>query len=115
MVDASKYISITGLKVRSPLAAPFFWMHAVPAMIQAQNAAGNIIAEARTINNVHHTLSVWTDQVAMKAYLYSGAHLKAINAVKSMATGKTFGFEANRVPSWDEVHELWKQQGREYE
>jgi hypothetical protein len=33
----------------------------------------------------------------MKRYIYSGAHLAAIKAFKSIATGKTFRFEAAEV------------------
>jgi hypothetical protein len=113
-LDVTQYISITGLRTRGPLQVPLFWMHAIPAMAQAQQAVGNITAQARTINGVHHTLSVWTDKEAMKKYIYSGAHLKAIRAFKKIATGKTFGFEADHVPSWEEVHEIWLQKGRDY-
>jgi hypothetical protein len=112
--EMTQYVSITGLKTLGPLAVARFWLHAMPAMVQAQSAPGNISAEARTINGVHHTLSVWAHEDALRAYLYTGAHLKAIKAFKSIAIGKTFGFETDIVPSWSEVHELWKQRGQDY-
>jgi quinol monooxygenase YgiN len=82
-------------------------------MRQAQSAPGNLRAETRTINGVHHTLSVWTDEAAMRRYLVSGAHIKAMQAFRGMATGKTFGFEAEAPPDWDEVHDLWITKGKE--
>ena len=50
----------------------------------------------------------------MRAFIYSGAHKKAIKAFRSIATGKTFGFETATIPGWDEVHGLWRERGREY-
>jgi quinol monooxygenase YgiN len=77
-------------------------------------APGNIKAEARTINGVHHTLSVWADEAAMRAYLRSGAHLQAIKTFRAIATGRTFGFVTETPPEWHEVHDLWRAQAREY-
>lgn len=50
----------------------------------------------------------------MKAYIHSGPHLKALKAFRKIATGKTFGFESDRIPTWDEVHDLWIKNGKEY-
>lgn len=50
----------------------------------------------------------------MKLFLYSGAHAAAIKVFRKVASGKTFGYESNRIPSWDEVHDLWLKQGKEY-
>ena len=76
-------------------------------MMQAQKAPGNISASARKIDGVQHTLSVWTDQAAMRAYLMSGAHRLAMSKFNAMATGYAFGYVADAPPAWDEVHELW--------
>jgi hypothetical protein len=93
------YISITGLRLKSVLNGPAFWWHAIRSMQQAEDAPGNISAEARIINGIHHTLTVWENEAAMRAF-----HL--------MATGKTLGFSADTPPNWDEVHRLWLDQGR---
>jgi tRNA U38,U39,U40 pseudouridine synthase TruA len=107
------YISITGLKLNSIIHAPRFWWHAIRSMMQAKSAAGNISTATRTINGVHHTVSVWESSEAMRAYLLAGAHIKAMRIYKKIATGKVLGFEADAAPPWDEVHELWKTKGRE--
>jgi quinol monooxygenase YgiN len=106
------YVSITGLKLNSVLHVPRFWYHAIRSMGQAQAAPGNISADARTINGIHHTLTVWQDEAAMRAYLTSGAHLAAMRAFRGMATGKTLGFTAETPPGWDKVHALWRDRGR---
>jgi quinol monooxygenase YgiN len=107
------YVSITGLQLKSAIHAPRFWFYAIRAMNQAKAASGNIAVQARRINGVHHTVSVWESRQAMLAYLGQGAHLAAMKNFKAMATGKVLGFEADHAPSWQEVHSLWKTRGRE--
>ncbi|WP_421363138.1 hypothetical protein [Agrobacterium rosae] len=82
-------------------------------MAQARGAEGNIAADARLINGVHHTRTVWTDEGAMRRYLIAGAHLKAMKAFGSIATGKTLGFYSESVPDWDNVHETWQTSGKQ--
>lgn len=109
-----QYISITGLKLKRFWHAPRFWFHAVRSMVQAKQAPGNVLAKAKTINGVHHTLSVWQSREAMQVFIRRGAHLKAMRQFSSMATGKTFGFESNDIPAWHEVHQLWQDKGVDY-
>ena len=108
------HVSITGLRLRRPWHfVPFYW-HAMRSMQQARTAHGNISTDARTIDGVHHTLTAWTSQTAMRDFLYSGAHKRAIAAFPSIGTGVTFGFETDTVPSWDEAHKLWRNRCRTY-
>ena len=113
MTSRQVYVSITGLKLRGPLKAPRFWWHAIGSMMQAKRAPGNISADARMIEGIQHTLSVWESQAAMRAYLIAGAHGKAMANFKSIATGKVVGFLTDTVPDWSEVHALWIEKGRE--
>lgn len=106
------YVSITGLQVRRVWHIPLFWAHAMRSMVQARRAVGNISADARTINGVHHTLSVWTDRDAMRAYLTAGPHLAAMRLFPRIATGKVVGYSATQAPDWSEVHAIWLQRGR---
>lgn len=107
------YVSITGLQVRRLWHIPSFWSHAMKSMVQARSAPGNISANARTINGVHHTLSVWTDKDAMRAYLTAGPHLAAMRLFPRIATGKVVGYLATQAPDWSEVHAIWLEWGRE--
>ena len=106
------YVSITGLRLRGVRHFPRFWWHAIRAMAQARRADGNLSVEARTINGVHHTLSVWRNEAAMRAYLTTGAHLRAMKAFRSMAEGRTLGYVAAQPPAWEDVHQLWRTKGR---
>ncbi len=107
------YVSITGLKLKHPLRWFQFWWHAIPSMIQAKKAHGNLRAEARNINGVHHTLTVWIEEAAMRDYVASGAHLKAMKAFKTIATGKTLGFASDTVPDWSDIHAIWLSRGKD--
>ena len=107
------YVSITGLKVRRLWQVPTFWRHAVASMAQAQAADGCLEASAKTINGIHHTRSVWRNRDDMRAYLGRGAHLDAMKLFPRIAAGKTLGFVTAEIPDWDEVHRLWKTQGRD--
>ncbi len=106
------YVSITGLQVRRVWHIPSFWSIAMKSMVQARNAPGNISADARNINGVHHTLSVWTNKDAMRAYLTTGPHLEAMRLFPSIATGKVVGYQTNRIPDWSEINAIWRDHGR---
>jgi hypothetical protein len=108
------YVSITGLKPKNFLAYFLFWLHAIPSKIQADSAPGILFSEVKTINQIQHTLTAWESKDHMKAYIRRGAHLKAMKAFRKIAEGKTFGFESDRIPAWDEVHDLWIHRGKTY-
>jgi len=50
----------------------------------------------------------------MLDYLRSETHLKAMKAFPKIATGKSYGTEAESVPSWDEAFEALLQKGRDH-
>ncbi len=81
-------------------------------MQQAYAASGLIRAQARKIGGVHHTLTVWDSEASMRAYLVTGAHLGAMKAFHRLATGRTFGFECDIPPTWEQVPEIWAAKGR---
>jgi hypothetical protein len=108
------YVSITGLQSKNFFGSLLFWKYAIPSKIQADSANGILYSDVKKINKIQHTLTVWNSKDHMKAYIYSGSHLKAIKVFKKIATGKTFGFESDRIPSWDEVHQMWLEHGKEY-
>lgn len=106
------YVSITGLELKRIWHAPIFWRHALASMSQAQRADGCLSADARTINGVHHTLSLWQSREKMLAYLRTGSHFKAMQKFDKIATGKVLGFCTDTPPDWSEVHDLWVRLGK---
>ncbi|MEG3174928.1 hypothetical protein U1872_01700 [Sphingomonas sp. RB3P16] len=106
------YVSITGLKPKSLFQVPRFWWHAIRSMQQAQRAPGNLSVEARTIDGTHHTMSLWEDRAAMRAYLAAGAHLDAMRASRSIGTGAVHGYESDAAPDWADLPALLTAHGR---
>lgn len=106
------YISITGLKPRGLLEVPRFWWHAIRSMQQAQRAPGNVSVTVRTIDGTHHTVTLWTDRAAMRAYLGQGAHRAAMRASRSIGTGAVYGYEGDIAPDWADVPALLRERGR---
>lgn len=104
------HVSITGLRLKRSWHAPAFWLHAIAAMAQARRARGCLSAEARTVDGVHHTLSVWTDRGAMLAYLRAGAHARAMRLFPVIAEGRTLSLTTATPPDWPEAVALWRAQ-----
>ena len=50
----------------------------------------------------------------MLEYIHNKVHAKAIVNFRTIATGSTFGFESEKIPSWDEAINLWKKNYKEY-
>ena len=107
------YISVTGLRVRRVWHVPLFWRHAVPSMIDAQGAPGNIMSAGRQVDGVHHTLSAWETKADMLAYVRSSRHARAIRRFPGFATGRVYGFEGDAVPDWDVALTLYHEHGRD--
>jgi hypothetical protein len=48
----------------------------------------------------------------MLNYLRSGAHLKAMKAFTKIATGPTYGYESDTIPTWEEAYGLLTEKGK---
>lgn len=107
------YVSVTGLKLKSLKYFALFWRHAIPSFKQAQQAPGNLFCETKRRGPYQHTLTVWEDRKSMKAYVASGAHLKAMVVFGQIADGKTFGWETDEMPDWSEALSRWDQEAKD--
>jgi len=108
------YVSVTGLKVKRLWHLPRFWWHAIRSFRQAQRADGVIHVSVRNIAGYQHTLTLWQSRKHMLAFMRSGAHLTAIRAFHSIATGRTYGYETDTPPSWEEAITQWQDKGRDF-
>ncbi|MBO6673458.1 MAG: hypothetical protein JJ908_09170 [Rhizobiales bacterium] len=106
------YVSITGLTLKSPFHGIRFSWQAARSFSQAAGAPGNLATDARMVDGVHHTLTVWTTREAMLDYLRSGPHLAAMKAYRSIGTGKVHGYHAKQAPSWEDALAIWNREGR---
>ena len=105
------YISITGFTLKSNLYMPKFMMYSIPAARQAAAAEGNVFSEQSYIDGVLHTLSAWESKADMRRYMLRGAHAKAMKLTQEIGNldygTKTYGYESNRIPTWDEAIAIW--------
>lgn len=107
-------ISITGLKPKGFWAALRFWTLAIPCFRAAQKAEGNLFCQTKSHNGYQHTLTAWTSKKHMKSYALSPVHLNAMKVFPRIATGKTFSYEGESVPSWDEAIRIWENDALDY-
>merc|ERR1711862_933289 len=113
IADKKYYVSVTGLKLSSFLHLPRFWYYNMPTMRQAKNAEGNVSVDGIFVDGLLHTLSVWEDKRAMTKFFRSGAHARAMKITGSVAEStKIYGYETDRVPSWEEALKIWNEKGR---
>ncbi len=108
------YVSITGLKPKGLIGFFRFWTLAIPAFQQAQNAKGNLHSSVKKINGHQCTLTAWESRDAMLEFIRQGPHLKAMKAFDKIATGKTFGYEAEALPNWNEAFTILQEKGKMY-
>jgi hypothetical protein len=107
-------ISITGLKPKSFWHTLPFWYRAIPSFNQAKKAPGNLFCEVRQIQGIQHTLTAWNNMESLRTFVGAGPHLKAVKSFRKIATGSTYHYESDAVPSWEEARQLWEANYKEY-
>jgi hypothetical protein len=50
----------------------------------------------------------------MLHFMRSGAHLKAMEAFHQIATGRTYGYESDQIPTWDSAYSDLINKGKVY-
>lgn len=108
------HISITGLKPKGIYGFFKFWTLAIPSFGEAKSAKGNLYSAVKKINGFQCTLSAWESRDAMLVFMKNGVHLKAMKSFHSIATGRTYGYESDTIPSWEEAYELIESKGKNY-
>ena len=108
------YVSITGLKPKGILGVIKFWTLAIPSFRQAQTATGNLHSSVKRINGYQCTVTAWENREKMLDFMRSGVHLKAMKAFHSIATGRTYGYETDSLPNWDEAYSILMSKGKNY-
>ena len=71
-------VSVTRFRARALCCVPLLAFYAQRSIAQLRNADGCICLALLKEGRVFWTMTMWTDERAMKAYLTSGAHLKAM-------------------------------------
>lgn len=110
------HVSVTRLKLRKGrYFFPFLW-HTIRSQIQARRADGLLNMTLRGgRGHVYWTLTVWRDTAAMKAFMASGAHLKAMPKLLEWCDEAAVGSwqqDSETLPSWAEGEERLARDGR---
>jgi hypothetical protein len=108
------YVSITGLKPKGFYAYFLFWKLTIPSFKQVKSADGILHCSVKKINGYQCTLTAWENRENMLEFMRSGAHLKALKAFHKIATGKTYGYESDTLPTWEEAFSLLQENGKNY-
>ncbi len=108
------YVSLTALKPKNFLSYLKFWTLAIPSFAQAQAAKGQLHVSAKRVKGYQCTITAWESREVMLDFMRSGAHLKAMKQFHSIATGRTFGYEGDKIPTFDEAFELLQEKGKDY-
>lgn len=108
------YISLTGLKPKNVWRTIQFWRHAIPSYQQVQTAPGNLHYAVKKYNGYQCTITAWESREKMLEFMRSGAHLNAMKSFHTIATGRTYGYEAEQIPSWEEAFLLLEEKGKNY-
>ena len=108
------YVSVTGLKAKGFLAAIRFWLLAVPAFKQAKSSGGVLFCEVKSVDGFHHTLTIWKITKDMRKFVLSPIHKRAMKMFPKIATGSTIGYEADKMPGWDEALSTWRKSAVKY-
>lgn len=114
MLPGMGHVSITGLRLRSVFYAPVFWLNAMPSYRAAERAAGALSVEAWQMDGVHYTLTFWESFAQMRAYVRSPVHSRAVRVLDKIATGQTYGYAADTLPSRVEAQYVLAEKGRSY-
>jgi len=109
-------VSITRLRVRSWQFLPAFLFHTILSAWQARNATGIQSATLLKDNwRTYWTRTVWTDQSAMKMFMASGNHRRAMPKLLELCDEASVGrWNQDDVtpPIWGEVHRRMQYEGR---
>ena len=97
-------VSVTRLRLRSVWFFPLFAWHAVRSLKQARASAGCLDALVHNFGGAYWTLTLWTDAAAMRAFMLSGAHRKAMPRLASWCDEASVAhWQTATMPSWPDA------------
>lgn len=103
-------VSITRLRLRSPLyEIPFLW-HALRSNAQAKRADGCLHVAITRAHGAYWTLTVWRNAAATRAFMLSGAHKAAMPKLQHWCDEASLAHweqDGDALPPWnDAMHRL---------
>lgn len=109
-------VSVTRLRVRSFRYMVPFIFFALRSSRQAKAAQGNLgVSLLNDANKAFWTCTVWTTEEAMKSFMLSGPHRKAMPRLLDWCDEAAlvhWAQEGKQKPDWQEAHRRLQQEGR---
>jgi Domain of unknown function (DUF3291) len=109
-------VSITRLRVRSLRYMVPFLFFALRSSRQAKAAQGNLgVSLLNDANKAFWTCTVWTTEDAMRSFMLSGPHRKAMPRLLDWCDEAAlvhWAQEGEHKPDWQEAHRRLQREGR---
>ncbi len=116
MTAAVTLVSVTRFRLRSVGFMPFFMLHANRTIAQIRKADGFVTgAIQRDADQAFWTMTVWRDELAMRAFGASGAHRRAMPHLAEWAdeASVTRWMQSGRdLPDWSEAVRRLRDDGK---
>lgn len=100
------YVTITFLRLKSPLKLFAFLKHVFNIMEQLKTSGAKKYTTKGKFMN-HYTVSLWPDEKSLKKFARSGAHQKAMKDINNIASEvKVYTYKSDTLPSWTKAKRL---------
>jgi len=107
------FVTITSLQLRSRFGFFALSLHGLKISLQAKKQKGFIAMKNTGKGYLHFTLSGWQNEVAIREFARSGAHLEAMKTSKRLAREiRVYTFETETLPDWKTAQGLLLEHGK---
>lgn len=109
------FVSITRMRIRSVRFLPLFLLDTYRAQRQVARAdgflGGALLADRK---HTYWTMTLWRDMPAMRAYMTTGAHLRAMPRLLHWCdeASVVHWSDANELPDWEAADRRMRAEGR---
>ena len=110
------FVSVTRLRLRSVRYLIPFVIYALLSSRQARRSRGNLgLKLLRDANQTFWTLTAWQDEEAMRSFMMSGSHRRAMPKLLDWCDEASVAHwkqETSELPAWGQAHHKLVEQGR---
>jgi hypothetical protein len=110
------FVSVTRLRLKSPLLQIPFVYYSVRSMLQIRRAPGNLAWRTlKDANLAFWTLTAWRDEASMRAFMVSGAHKHAMKKFLDWCDEGSIAHwtqDSDKLPDWESAWQRMVNEGR---
>jgi hypothetical protein len=112
------YLSLTRMKLRSPVFLPIFITHSLRIFSQLRKVPGLIIGKAIAASDLSMwTATLWESEATLHQFYRTGAHHQAAQFITqwaSEAVQQRLTVSSHQIPSWKEAAQILTTTGHFY-